>query len=142
MKTMPEQSRAREREPLIGAALLVLAASQLGLGAWMAAAPRSFFDAIGGFGAFNDHYVRDVSTWYLALGAALLVAWRRPPWRVPVLALALAQYALHAVNHLVDAGDADPSWVGPADAAALAAGALAFGLLLAIVPGRRGGTEP
>jgi hypothetical protein len=31
-----------------------------------------------------------------------------------VLALALLQTMLHAVNHLLDAGEADPAWLGPA----------------------------
>ena len=32
---------------------------------------------------------------------------------MPVLVVAFAQNALHAVNHLIDIGDADPSWLGP-----------------------------
>ena len=85
----------------------------------------------GGFGPFNDHYVRDVSTFYLALVLALVVASRRPSWRAPVLWVALLQYAFHAVNHVVDVGDAEPGWVGPADVISLAIGAAAFALLLA-----------
>src|SRR4051794_36276446 len=112
------------------AGTLVLGLAQIGLGLWMAAAPRSFFDAIGGFGAYNEHYLRDVSTFYLALGIALVVAWRRPAWRVPVLWVALLQYAFHVVNHLVDVGDAHPGWVGPFDVISLAVGAAAFALLL------------
>ena len=57
----------------------------------------------------------DVATWYLALGAATLVSVRRVSWRVPVLALALVQYVLHALNHLIDIGEADPAWLGPAN---------------------------
>lgn len=44
---------------------------------------------------------------------------RRAAWRVPVLALALVQYALHSVNHLIDVGEADPSWLGPANLVSL-----------------------
>ena len=120
--------------------VLALGLVQLGLGLWMAAAPESFFDAIGGFGPFNDHYVRDVSTFYLALGAGLVVAWRRPAWRVPVLAVAALQYAFHVVNHVVDVGDAEPGWVGPVDAIALALGTAAFALLLAASSQRRSTT--
>ena len=125
------------RERVVSVAMLVLGVSQLGLGVWMAAAPRSFFDAIGGFGAFNEHYLRDVSTFYLALGVALVVAWRRPAWRVPVLWIAVLQYAFHVVNHVVDVGDAEPGWVGPFDVISLAAGAVAFALLLAASSNRR-----
>ena len=101
------------------AGVAALAATQLALGLWMAVSPRSFFDAIGPFGAYNDHYVRDVATWYLAFGAALAVAVRRPSWRAPLLGLAVLQYGLHTVNHLVDIGDADPGWVGVFDAVTL-----------------------
>ena len=101
------------------AGVAALAATQLALGLWMAVSPRSFFDAIGPFGGYNDHYVRDVATWYLAFGAALAVAVRRPSWRAPLLGLAVLQYGLHTVNHLVDIGDADPGWVGVFDAVTL-----------------------
>ena len=101
------------------AGVAALAATQLAIGLWMAVSPRSFFDAIGPFGAYNDHYVRDVATWYLAFGAALAVAVRRPSWRAPLLGLAVLQYGLHTVNHLVDIGDADPGWVGVFDAVTL-----------------------
>ena len=69
----------------------------------------------------------DVATWYLALGAATLLAVRRASWRVPVLALALIQYALHSLNHLIDIGGADPCWIGPADFASLLLTALLLG---------------
>jgi PPE-repeat protein len=90
----------------------------------MAIAPGAFFDAIGPFGTRNDHYLRDLSTFYIALGAAGLVAVRRPGWRVPVLALATIEFALHAINHLADIGKSDPGWNGPADFAAVAASAV------------------
>jgi hypothetical protein len=123
--------RATASARIVGPCVLVFGVSQVALGAWMAVAPRSFFDAIGGFGPFNDHYVRDVSTFYLAVGIALLVAWRRPGWRVPVLAVAVLQYAFHVVNHVADVGDGDPGWVGPVDVISLTVGALAFALVLA-----------
>jgi hypothetical protein len=106
-----------------------LAATQLALGAFQAIAPGAFFEALGDFGSRNDHYLRDVSTFYLALGIALLAAATRPTWRVPVLAFATIQYALHALNHLIDIGEADPGWVGPFDFVSLAL----FAVLLAYV---------
>jgi hypothetical protein len=36
------------------------------------------------------------------------------------------QYGLHALNHLLDIGDADPGWVGPFDFITLAAVAAVF----------------
>jgi hypothetical protein len=37
-----------------------------------------------------------------------------------VLFLTAVQYALHSVNHLIDVGEADPGWLGPANLVALA----------------------
>lgn len=62
----------------------------------------------------------DTATWYLASGAALVVAAGRAAWRVPVLFLVAVQYALHSVNHLLDVGEAHTSWLGPANLASLA----------------------
>jgi hypothetical protein len=108
------------------AVLVVLAASQLGLAVWMAVSPGSFFDAIAGFGTQNDHYIRDVAVFYLAIGVGLAVAAIRPSWRFPVLAISATWYLAHAVNHLVDIGESDPDWVGPVDFVAI----LATGLVL------------
>ena len=36
-----------------------------------------------------------------------------------MLALAFVQNALHSVNHLIDIGEADPEWLGPANFASL-----------------------
>lgn len=115
--------------------LALLGAYHLLLGVAMVAAPRTFFDDVATYGAFNDHYIRDVATFYLALGAVMLVAVARTSWQAPLLAFATLQYALHVVNHLWDIGDTDPGWLGPANAVALALiGALLFWLL-------RGGRE-
>jgi hypothetical protein len=113
-------ARAREDDARLRPMLLILGVSQLGLGALMALVPGTFFDALGDFGARNDHYLRDVATFYLALGVVLLVAVDRPAWRAPVLAFGALQYGLHALNHLLDVADADPGWIGPFDFVSLA----------------------
>ena len=95
--------------------LIVFGLVQIVLGLLLWITPGFFYDEIGPFGARNDHYMADVATFYLALGAAALVSVRRVSWRVPVLALSLVQYALHALNHLIDIGESDPGWIGPAD---------------------------
>ena len=97
------------------AVLILLGASQIALFAWMVISPSSFFDAIASFGPQNDHYVRDAAMFPLAIGIGLLVSARRPSWRVPSLAIAAVWYLAHAVNHLIDIGDADPGWIGPFD---------------------------
>ena len=94
--------------------LALFAALQLLTGALLWLTPGFFYEEVGPFGPRNDHYMGDLATWYLALGALVLVAVRRREWRVPVLALALLQNLLHAFNHLLDLGEADPAWLGPA----------------------------
>jgi hypothetical protein len=124
----------------LGVLLLLFGASQLGLGLMMALAPGAFFDDIGPYAPRNDHYIRDVATFYLALGGVTVVAWRRQSWRVPVLVFALAQYALHSVNHLVDVNGADPKALGPINLISLVAtAALLGGMLWWALQERRGG---
>jgi hypothetical protein len=93
--------------------LIVFAFVQIVLGLLLWLSPGFFHDEIGPYGPRNDHYMGDVATWYLALGGVTLLAVRQSSWRVPVLAFAFAQYALHSLNHLIDVSEADPSWLGP-----------------------------
>jgi hypothetical protein len=99
--------------------LAVFGAAQVLLGVLLWITPGFFFDEIGPYGVRNDHYMGDLATWYLALGAVALLSLRRVSWRVPALALAFIQYALHSVNHLIDVGEAHPEWLGPANLASL-----------------------
>jgi len=100
-------------------ALLALAAVNLVTGLAMALAPRAFFDEIAPFGAYNDHYIRDLATWTLAIAAAYALAAERPAGRGPVLAVGVVQGALHVANHVIDIGDTDPSWAGPVNVVVL-----------------------
>jgi hypothetical protein len=93
----------------------------LSLALLMAVGPHAFYTAVGPFGTFNPHYIRDVSTFYAAIGLAMLVAIRRPSWRVPVLAMATLQYGFHSLNHLLDVTKAHPAWLGWFDLLSLAA---------------------
>src|SRR4029079_3828461 len=95
-------------DPVMRPLLIAFGAVQVVLGLLLWLTPGFFCDEIGRFGPRNDHYMGDVATWYLALGAAALIAVQRTSWRVPVLALALIQYALHSFNHLIDIGESDP----------------------------------
>jgi hypothetical protein len=108
----------------------IFAAVQLFTGVLLWLTPGFFHDEIGPYGARNDHYMGDLATWYLALGAAAFAAVRRTGWRVPVLALAFIQYALHSVNHLIDVGEADPGWLGPANLVSLLLATLLLGWML------------
>ena len=124
-----DEATAGGRRDVTRLGLTLFGVYSLALGAWMALAPGSFFDRVGPFGERNDHYTRDNSTWSLAVGAALLIAARRPSWRVPILFVVVAQALLHLVNHLIDIGDADPGWLGPFDAISIAV----LGLLAAVL---------
>jgi peptidoglycan/LPS O-acetylase OafA/YrhL len=95
--------------------LIVFAAGQIVLGLLLWLAPGFFYDQIGPYPPRNDHYMADLATFYLALGAVALASVSRERWRVPVLTLALVQYGLHSLNHLIDIGDAHPGWLGPAN---------------------------
>jgi hypothetical protein len=110
--------------------LIVFAATQLLLGVLLWLAPGFFHDEIGPYGPRNDHYMADLATFYVALGAVALVALRRVSWRVPLLAFAVAEYTLHSVNHLIDVGESDPSWLGPANLTSLVLGTLLLAWML------------
>jgi hypothetical protein len=129
-------ARARGDDARLRPILLMFGVGQLGLGALMALVPGTFFDAVADFGVRNDHYLRDVATFYLAFGAVLLLAVNRPTWRAPALAFGALQYGLHALNHLLDIGDADPGWIGPFDFVSLAvvAGVFLYALRLSAGP--------
>jgi uncharacterized membrane protein len=114
----------------VPAGVAALAAYNLAIGLYMLVAPRSFFDTVGPFGRYNSHYVVDASTWQLAFGIALVVAVRQATWRVPLLAFAVVQFALHTINHIADAGDADPRWVGVFDAVSLGVTTIVLAALL------------
>ncbi|GGI45806.1 hypothetical protein BCL57_001551 [Agromyces flavus] len=70
------------------AALALSAAIAFFVGGWAFFAPRSFFDSFPGVlgrwvatdGPFNEHLVRDVGAFYLALGVASVagLVWRSP----------------------------------------------------------------
>ena len=113
----PRQRTGRREGPAIGeqqmrTGLLVVAAIQFLTGIWLLAAPGNFVDTIADFGQVDHHYLRDISTAYLAMGAALALSIGRPSWRVPVLFLVTVQYAIHTINHLFDISGTDPAWQG------------------------------
>lgn len=110
--------------------LIAFGVGQIVLGLLLWLAPGFFHDEIGPYGPQNDHYMADVASFYLALGAVALVAVRRAAWRLPVLVFAVIQYGLHSLNHLIDIGESDPSWLGPANFASLLLTTLLLGGLL------------
>jgi hypothetical protein len=104
---------------ILPTAVGVLAAYELALGLWMVVSPRSFYDQVASFGAYPPHFIRDVSTWQLALGVTLAAAVGRTSWRAPLLAFAALQTGLHAINHWIDVNDASSLGIGLFDAISL-----------------------
>ena len=140
-------SRAALRADALSAGIAVFALYHLALALFMAAFPHSFYANVGPFGARNDHYIRDTATFSAAIGAGLAVSLRRPSWRVPALAIATVQFALHSVNHLVDIDKAHPAWNGYFDFFSLAAATLVLAWLLRLAaksaqPSRRSFAGP
>ena len=102
------------------ATLWIVAAIQLVLGLLMFLAPQSFFEQIGEYGVRNDHYIGDVGAFYLASAFGLAMAAMRPAWRVPILTVGAVWFGLHALNHLLDIGQASSDGRGLFDTVALA----------------------
>jgi hypothetical protein len=93
--------------------------------------PKGFYDAVGPFGAYNDHYIRDAAAAMQgSLGVAMAIAVLRRSWRVGVLGYASLHFLFHSINHLVDIGDADPEAMGPIDFATIGLTALVLGWLM------------
>jgi hypothetical protein len=131
MAAMPAGAETRtSTTDLTGIVLGVVAAAQVLPGLLAFVAPGAFYDLVAPFPPENHHVLRDVGSWQIALGLAAAVAVRRHSWRVPMLAVLTLQYALHAISHLIDVGDSDPAWIGPAELVALTIAALALAGLL------------
>jgi hypothetical protein len=90
-------------------ALIYLASTNALIGLWATLAPRSFFDDfpgggrhwVAGDGPYNEHLVRDVGAWSLALAAVILAAaWTAARGLVIVAGIANVLAGLpHAVYH-------------------------------------------
>ncbi|MCK8609308.1 hypothetical protein [Agromyces sp. C10] len=128
------------------AALALTAAIACFVGGWASFAPAAFYDSFPGVlgqwvatdGPYNEHLVRDVGAFYLALGAASVAgfAWRSPAV-VRLLGLAWTVFgALHLWYHAthLDHLDTDAA-IGTAVSLTLSLG---LGILL-LIPARGSG---
>jgi hypothetical protein len=118
------------RVDVVGIGLTAFGVYQVALGLFMVIAPGTFFDEVAAFGTRNDHYIQDLATFELPLGVLFLVAAPRRSWRIPALVFGVLHWALHAVSHLLDIGDADPEWLGPFDFIAITIGTALLAWLL------------
>jgi hypothetical protein len=119
-----------DTDQTVKAGLIVFGLYLVATSLFAAVAPGTFFEELGPYGIQNDHYIRDVAAFQGAVGVFLLLAVPRPTWWVPALAVATLQFALHTLSHLVDIGDADPEWLGVAEAIALVLGTALLAWLL------------
>ncbi len=124
------------------AGLAAFGVTELAIGITQGVAPHAFYTAIGPFGPFNAHYSRDVATFEIAIGIALLLALSRPAWRVPVLAVATLQFALHSLNHLLDINGAHSAWAGYFDFATLSIATLTLWWLARLAARERDSQQP
>ena len=115
------------QERTIRAALGLFAAVHLAVALLGLSDPGFFHDTMATFDARNDLLVREISVVYLVTGVGMLVALGRKSWRVPVLIVALVHYCGHGLSHALDAGQADPAWVGSAMPGLIFAGAVVLG---------------
>ena len=131
MATTPAPSSAATRTDLVTAVLLVVGVTQILTGVTALLFPGGFYDAIAGYPPENEHFIMDLGSWQIALGALAVYGARRPDWRVPLLGFLGLQYALHTIPHIIHVGDSDPSWQGPFGLATMAFGTLVLvGLFL------------
>jgi hypothetical protein len=113
MATVPEPVRASARTDVVPLVLAVVGVTQVATGVLAFFVPGVFYDLAAGYPPENHHFLRDVGSWNLALGAIALYGARRQQWHVPLLGFLALQYVFHTVSHIIDVGDADPSWHGP-----------------------------
>ncbi|WP_430647407.1 hypothetical protein [Agromyces sp. GXS1127] len=125
------------------AALAASAAIAFIVGGWAFFAPGAFYDSFPGMlgtwistdGPFNEHLIRDVGAFYLALGVASVagLVWRSPAV-LRTLGLAWTVFgALHLGYHATHLGHQDAA----DDTAAITSLSLALALgVVLLIPGR------
>ena len=104
--------RAGTRTDLVTAVILVVGVTQLATGALALIAPGAFYDLFAGYPPENEHFVMDLGSWQIALGAIALYGARRADWSLTLLGFLAVQYVLHTIPHVLHAGDSDPGWHG------------------------------
>ena len=129
-------------ERTIRTLLIVAAVIHLANGVWQFFAPGHFYETVATFGARNDHFIRDISTVFIALGIALWIAAGRLSWRPAVLAVAVIQYTVHLISHIVDVQMARPESLGWITIVLLAGPLALFVVLLRRSSGPDTGSRP
>jgi len=98
--------RKDERQDPWTIVLALFAAGSLGNGVWMLVDPAGWYvelpAAVPDTGPLNAHFVRDIGSAFVVMGAGLLVAAFRPALRLPLVLLTSLFYWLHALVHVTD----------------------------------------
>ena len=80
----------------------IAAVFYLGVGVWAFAAPLSFFEKVGPYPPYNEHFIHDIGAFNLGLGAAAVAGLLFADALVAVLlALAVAS-VMHEIAHITD----------------------------------------
>jgi hypothetical protein len=91
----------RRRQPVLVAAVLVCAASMLGLGAWAYLAPESFARLID-YPPYNRHLIHDAGAFQLGIGVTSLLALVWTDGLLAALTGFAVASALHTASHWTD----------------------------------------
>lgn len=96
---------AKRRGVVESAAVIVGAAFFLVFGAWAFFAPHSFFTNIAPWDPYNEHFLHDAGAFQIGVGAALALSFTTARGSVVGLSGAASAATLHAVSHVLDAGE-------------------------------------
>jgi hypothetical protein len=114
MSPREQRGPAGVLRPLCIATATVLGVAAIANGAFMLAAPASWYFAVPGVtttGPFNQHFIRDIGLVFLFLGLVFVAGAARPRYRAVAWGAATLWLAGHALFHLweVAAGICGPS---------------------------------
>jgi hypothetical protein len=80
----------------------IAAVFYLGVGVWAFAAPLSFFENIGPYPPYNEHFIHDVGAFNLGLGAAAIAGLLFSDALVAVLTALAVASVMHEIAHITD----------------------------------------
>lgn len=102
---MPRNAENKSRGP-ITLILAFFAAGNLLNGAWMLISPPHWYETLPAgvpdYGPMNEHFIRDIGSLFVLMGAALVAAIVFPKWRFPAVAGVTGFTVLHALVHVFD----------------------------------------
>ena len=81
---------------------LIGGASFVFFGLWAFFAPQSFFDTLATFEPYNEHFIHDIGSFQIGLGAVLILGvYLRDPLRVALDGAAIGA-TIHLISHIID----------------------------------------